>query len=80
LIAREHQRLVYRPQGWISAVILADGYLKGVWEYKARAAHTVIKAKMFSPPTAVIRAGIETEAQRLSAFWNSKVVVEYEDQ
>jgi hypothetical protein len=79
LIAREHQRLVYRPQGWISAVVLVDGLLKGVWEYKARAAQTVIKAKMFSTPTAAIRSGIETEAQRLSAFWNSKIVVEYED-
>jgi hypothetical protein len=77
LLPALYQRQVYRPQGWISAVVLVDGYLKGVWEYKTRAAQTIVMVHLFSTPTASIRNGIEAEAERLSAFLNTKVVLEF---
>ena len=30
-VAKRYQARVLRPQGWISAVVLVDGYFKGVW-------------------------------------------------
>jgi hypothetical protein len=75
LLARVHQRLVYRPQGWISAVVLVNGYITGVWEYQTRRSQTTVKVQLFSAPTAVIRQGIEAEAARLGAFLNTEVVV-----
>jgi hypothetical protein len=78
LLPKAYQRQVYRPQGWISAVVLVDGYVKGIWDYENRGSQTILKVHLFSSPTALIRNGIEAEAERLSAFLNTKVVLEYE--
>ena len=75
LLPEAYQRLVYRPQGWISAVVLVDGYMKGVWETKNQRAQTTVRVRLFSSPTARLKEGIAAEAERLSAFLNSKVVV-----
>ncbi|MCL5999170.1 MAG: winged helix DNA-binding domain-containing protein [Chloroflexi bacterium] len=79
LLPKAYVSQVFRPQGWISAVVLVDGYMKGVWEYQSRRAQTIVKVQMFSTPTAAVRRGIEAEAERLSAFLNTKVVLEKED-
>jgi hypothetical protein len=76
LLAKEYQRQIFRPQGWISAAILVDGYIKGVWEYAERRSHTVVTVRLFSVPTTAIQNGIDAEAERLSAFLNSNVVLE----
>jgi hypothetical protein len=78
LLPKAYQRQVYRPQGWISAVVLVDGYMRGVWEYTSRSSQTSVKVRMFASPTASIRQGIEAEAERLGAFLNTKVLLVYE--
>ena len=78
LLPLEYQKLVYRPQGWISAVVLVDGYIKGVWEYKHQRSQTTVRVRMFSLPSTLIKQGIEAETERLSAFLNSKIILEYE--
>jgi hypothetical protein len=79
LLPPAHKLKVYRPQGWISAVVLVDGRIEGVWEHKAGRAQTTVKVRMFSPPKASTRKGIETEAERLEAYWNTEVALEFED-
>jgi hypothetical protein len=81
LLPMAYKSRVFRPQGWISAVVLVDGRMKGVWEYKVGRTQTVLTVRMFSTsaPTIPIRKGIEAEAERLSAFLNTQVVVEYKD-
>jgi hypothetical protein len=79
ILSMAHKPLVYRPQGWISAVVLVDGYMRGVWETETRRGQTVVRVTMFTRVTSQIRNGIAAEADRLSAFLNTKVVVEYED-
>jgi hypothetical protein len=79
LLPQAYQRQVYRPQGWISAVVLVDGSTKGVWEYKNRRSQTILKVHMFSSPAASIRKGIQAEAERLGAFWDTQVALEYDD-
>jgi len=78
LLPKPYQRLVYRPQGWISAAVLVNGYIQGVWQYDIQRPQTVVKVQMFALPTASIQKGIEAEAERLGAFFNTKVVVAYE--
>ncbi|HYP38747.1 MAG TPA: winged helix DNA-binding domain-containing protein [Chloroflexia bacterium] len=80
LLPKAYKSQVFRPQGWISAVVLVDGYMKGVWEHKSQRSQTVVKVHMFSPSslTAPVRNGINAEAERLSVFLNTKVEVEYE--
>jgi hypothetical protein len=79
LLPKAYKSRVFRPQGWISAVILVDGCMRGVWEYKIRRSQTIVKINMFSSPTALVRRGIEAEAERLGAFLNTKVALKYED-
>jgi hypothetical protein len=78
VLAKAYQSQVYRPQGWISAVVLVDGYFKGIWEYGRQRQQTAVKIHMFAPLTVSIRNGIEAEVERLGVFLNSKVAVEYE--
>jgi Winged helix DNA-binding domain len=76
LLPKRYQRLVYRPQGWISAAVLVNGSIKGVWQYKIQRLQTVVNVHMFSSPKAWVREGIAAEAERLGAFLNTKVVLE----
>jgi len=83
LLPSAFRRLVFRPQGWISAVVLVDGRISGVWEYGIKPSSTIVKVRMFasaSPvsPTARLREAIIAEAERLNDFLDTKVVVEFE--
>jgi hypothetical protein len=77
LLAQAYKRLVFRPQGWISAVVLVHGAIQGVWQYTTRRTQTSLKVQMFVPPTAAIKKGIAAEVERLEAFLNTKVALEY---
>jgi uncharacterized protein YcaQ len=59
---------IYRTAGWISAVVLVDGCIAGVWEYAKGRAGLTVQATLFAPPAAATRAGIEAEAGRLGEF------------
>ena len=79
LLPETYKSLVFRPQGWISAVVLVNGCIKGVWEYKTQRAQTTVKVRMFSTPTTALKQSIEAESERLSAFLHTKVVVAFEN-
>lgn len=78
LLAPAYKHLVFNLQGWAFAVILVNGSIQGVWRYNVRRSQTVVKVNLFSSFTASIRKGIEAEAERLSNFFNTKVLLEYE--
>ena len=78
LLPSAFRRLVFRPQGWISAVVLVDGRVGGVWEYKTKKSGTTVNVRMFASPNAGVREAIVAEAERLNDFLNSRVVVEFE--
>jgi hypothetical protein len=73
----EHKGKVYRPAAWVSAVVLVDGRVKGVWEYETRKGQTNVKVRMFDTPAAKVRKGVEAEAERLEGFLDVKVGVEF---
>ena len=79
LLSKAFKSRVFRPQGWISAVVLVDGRMQGVWDYTRQPAQTVVKVQMFAAPAAAIEQGIAAEAERLTTFWNTKVVLEFAD-
>jgi hypothetical protein len=78
LLPQAYKCQVFRSQGWISAVVLVNGSIKGVWQYTTRRAQTSVKVQMFASPTASIQKGIAAEAERLGAFLNTKVALVYE--
>jgi hypothetical protein len=77
LMPSAFRQLVFRPQAWISAVVLVDGRIGGVWEYKARRSSTVVTVRMFAPPTRRVRAAIVAEVERLNDFLDTQVAVEF---
>ena len=77
LLPKAYQAKVYRPQGWISAVVLVDGYMRGTWVAKTQGSQTIVKVSLFSPAATEGRQGIEAEVARLGAFLQNNVIVEY---
>lgn len=77
LLPSAFKRLVFRPQAWISAVVLVDGRIRGVWEYKIKRSSALVRVRMFAAPTARVREAIVAEAERLNDFLDTKVSVEF---
>ncbi len=63
-----HRAAVYRPQGWLSPVVLDDGRIAGTWALERRGAAAEITVTPFGRRSAAVRAGAEAEAERLAAF------------
>ena len=77
VLDKEHKGKVFRPAAWVSAVVLVDGRIEGVWEYETRKNQTLVKVTMFSAPSEKVRSGIEAEAGRLEGFLDTIVKVEF---
>jgi hypothetical protein len=73
LLAKEHKARVYRPQGWISPVVLIDGRMEGVWSHDVQRSRTVIEVEMFSTAPARLKRDLRAEGQRLGEFLGSPV-------
>jgi Winged helix DNA-binding domain len=61
---------VYRPQGWVSAVLLVNGVMEGTWKHEAKGGRVEVEIDRFRPqPRWVERAAAE-EAERLAQFFS----------
>jgi uncharacterized protein YcaQ len=67
LAAGERAR-VYRPQGWLSPVLLIDGRMAGVWSHERKGDRLVVQVEPFARLTRAVRAGVEAEAEALAGF------------
>lgn len=77
LLSLSYQKQVYRPQGWISAVVLVGGMIKGIWESAIRRSKLYVAVKLFSEVSSGAREGITAEAERLGCFLNQPVLLEF---
>jgi hypothetical protein len=60
---------VYRQQGWISPVLLVNGFIHGVWhQEKIKGSRGDVVIEPFLKVPAWTRSGAEEEAERLAAF------------
>ena len=78
LLAPVYKRQVFNLQGWTFAVVLVNGTIQGIWHSQIRRGQIVIKVNLFCSSTAVIRKGIEAEAERLSHLFEKEVLLEFE--
>jgi hypothetical protein len=61
--------LVFRKQGWISAVVLVDGRIEGVWRYERRGRRVSVDVEHFAgDPKPKVRRAIEKESERVAAW------------
>jgi hypothetical protein len=59
---------VYRPQGWLSPVLLVDGRIAGVWSHERAGDRLVVEIEPFARLPRAVKAGAEAEAEALAGF------------
>lgn len=59
---------VYRPQGWISPVLLVNGLMQGVWRHEVNGSRVEMIISPFIRQPAWVRRLAGEEAERLAAF------------
>jgi hypothetical protein len=64
LVTPEHEARIFRPQGWISPVVLVDGAAAGVWKHERGR----VELDLFDPISKAAHRAIDEEAERLRAF------------
>jgi hypothetical protein len=66
---------VYRPQGWISAVMVIGGRIAGTWSHEMKPKSVQIAVTPFARPTREVKHSIEAEAGRLDTWFEHPVQV-----
>jgi hypothetical protein len=68
LVAVKHRPKVYRPQGWITPVVLVDGRAAAIWEHAREGNRLRVKVAAFGSMPRRIAAGIHEEVRDLGRF------------
>jgi hypothetical protein len=68
VVPAKHRARVYRPQGWLSPVLLVDGRMAGVWSHEPSGDRLVVEIEPFARLSRTIKAGAEAEAEALADF------------
>ena len=59
---------VYRPQGWLSPVLLVDGRMEGLWRHERKGGRLIVEINPFAEQPEWVRRAAEEEAERLARF------------
>lgn len=59
---------IYRPQGWISAVLLVDGRMEGIWKFEQKGKRLLVEITPFRDQPEWVRPQVEAEAASLAAY------------
>jgi hypothetical protein len=59
---------IYRPQGWISPVLLVNGRMEGIWRHEIRGSRVEVTIEPFLDTPAWVYRAAGQEAERLAAF------------
>lgn len=69
---------VYRPQGWISPVLLVNGRMEGTWRHVLRGNRIEVVIEPFVKVPRWVRLGAEREAERLADFFGGRLALKWE--
>lgn len=74
------QARIYRPQGWISPVLLVDGRMDGVWSHEIKSGRLKVTVEPFVPLPAWAKERVSAEAESLAEFLGAgQVELTYSD-
>ncbi|HZC14994.1 MAG TPA: winged helix DNA-binding domain-containing protein [Thermoleophilaceae bacterium] len=74
-----HKARVYRPQGWISPVLLVNGRMDGVWRHERKGARLIVEIEPFGKLPAWARKQAGAEAGRLAEHLGADLEVTWSD-
>jgi hypothetical protein len=70
---------VYRPQGWISPVLLVNGFMQGVWRHDIKGSHVEVVVEPFVRVPGWVRSAAAQEADRLAMFLGGNLRIAWKD-
>ena len=73
VLAAAQRARVYRPQGWLSPVLIHDGRIAGVWGHDVAGGRVTVSVEPFDRVSAEVRDGVEAEAERLAGFLGAEL-------
>jgi hypothetical protein len=79
VLPASHRAKVYRPQGWLSPVVLVDGRMAGTWAHERKGATTRITVSLFAREARAVRSGVEADAERLFDHLGTSGALEWAD-
>jgi uncharacterized protein YcaQ len=68
---------VYRPQGWISPVLLVNGRMEGTWRHEIKGSRVEVVIEPFAMVPVWARRAAGQEAERLAAFLGCTLSLEW---
>jgi hypothetical protein len=77
LLPGDFRARVYRPQGWISPVLLVNGRMMGTWRHGINSSQIHIVIEPFIPQPAWVRRAAAQEAERLAAFLGGPLLLSW---
>jgi len=70
---------VYRPQGWISPVLLVNGLMHGVWRHQIKGSRIEVLVEPFVKMPRWVRNAAEQEAERLAMFLGGNLTLAFKN-
>jgi hypothetical protein len=77
LLPGDLRQRVYRPQGWISPVLLVNGRMDGTWRHQIKGSRLEVVIEPFMEIPAWVRRAAGEEAERLAAYFGCTLNVKY---
>ncbi len=77
MLSTEHKARVYRPQAWLSPVLLVDGVMAGVWRHEVVKDRVEVEIEPFAKLGKDVVAGATAEAERLAAFLGGELALRW---
>ena len=62
---------VYRPQGWLSPILLVRGRMEGIWRHDLKGKRAAVSIEPFTPQPTWVIAAAEAEAERLATWFGA---------
>lgn len=73
-VGKQHHPKVYRPQGWISPIVLVNGHAAATWKHKQEKDRLLIIVENFGSMPGNVLTEIRKEAQKLGNFLDKQNV------
>jgi Winged helix DNA-binding domain len=71
LVDAEHYKRVYRPQGWLSPVVLVDGRVAGIWSHEVKGRTLSVRIEAFRTWRRDVLSQIRDEVDDLGLFFDA---------
>jgi hypothetical protein len=68
LMPGDYRARVFRPQGWISPVLLVNGRMEGTWRHQVKGGRVEVTIEPFVKAPQWVRRAASEEAERLAEF------------